>query len=184
MSLVDVTARGSFRAVATLGACAVLLAGCGGDGESADSEPAATETVTQSVTVSAEPAPSDDGGETASPDESAPAASGLPPKPRRDECVRIKTPRNGRYTVYDAGTAVVRRDGDRLRVGKVTQANGWKARVTERGGDDDVTVEFTPGGRGAELELDVELDDGRVRSEICADDRDDRDDRDDGDDRD
>lgn len=100
------------------------------------------------------------------------AAAGLPPKPRRDQCVEIDAPDNGRYTVYDAGKAVVRRDGDQLRVGNVDAARGWRARVTDRGGYDDVEIEFRP-GQDAELELEVEIDDGRIESKICAHDRDD-----------
>jgi len=92
---------------------------------------------------------------------------------RRDECVEIVTPRNGRYRVYNAGTAVVRRDGGRLRVGSVEAAPGWQARVSDRGDDDDVEIEFRPRQRGAELELEVEIDDGRIESKICVDDRDD-----------
>lgn len=181
-----------------LGLCGALLTGCGDD-EGSDGEQGATPT----VTVTATPSPTDTA--TPSPTESTPTvtestpspspddtdgtddtddtgaaggsgqAAGLPPRPRRGECVEITTPRNGRYRVYDAGRAVVRRDGGQLRIGGIDPAPGWQARVTERGGDDDVEIEFRHRRRGGVLELEVELDDGGVESQICADDRDDDD---------
>jgi len=177
------------RVVAVGSACGLLLTGCSGGEPS--SEPTATVTVTATETTTAssdatestestEPTEPTEPTETATPDGVSPpkddgdtgGSTGVAPKPLRDECVEITTPRDGRYTVYDAGTAVVRHGG-LLRVGEVAAARGWVARVTDRGGDDDVEVEFTPGGRGAELELEVEIDDGRVESQICVDDRDD-----------
>jgi hypothetical protein len=174
----------SIRAVAVVTACGLLLSACA-DGDDSSSQPAdpVTKTVTESPTASTEPTESPnksdgDDDEAAEDDDGGGSgtAAGLPPKPRRDECVDIAAPRNGRYRIYDAGTAVVRRDGGRLRVGSVNAARGWRARV-DRGDGDEVDITFRPRQRGAELELEVEIDDGRIESKICADDQeDDRDD--------
>lgn len=159
--------RRSWLLVVVAASSALLLSACGGAG---DEEPGQGATVTETVTRAESPSPSDTEGTD---DDGDGGDAGLPPRPARDECVDIDPPGNGRYQVYDAGRAVVRRDGGRLRVGDTAPASGWTARVTDRGGDDDVEIEFRPRGNGDVLELDVEIDDGRVEAQICADDRDD-----------
>ena len=152
-----------------------LFTGCGGD--SAEKADSASET----VTVTATPETDQDDAATDSPSPtqtpSAPTTtqppraqlfSGLPPRPGQDECVDVGARANGRYTVYEAGTAVVRRTGPRLVVGKVTPARGWQSRVDDRDSDE-VEIEFRKVPRN-ELDLEVELDDGRVEVQICADD--------------
>jgi hypothetical protein len=172
------SAIGQRGAVVLAASGTLLLGACGGDDQAAD-EPEATVTVTETASPSpTQPStPTDD--DTAGGDDGTPgAAAGLPPRPGRGECVEVAVPRQGRYRVYDAGLAVVRREGDRLLVGAVRANAGWNAQVTERGGDDDVEIEFRPSGTRPVLELEVELDDGRVEPQICADD-DDGDDQDD-----
>src|SRR5690606_34310228 len=134
-------------------ACGLLLTACGNGNESGG-EPAATvtETVTETAgepTGSPTESPSDT--EASEDDDNAGAgpAAALPPRPRRDECVDVKPPRDGRYVVYDAGEAVVRRDGGTLRVGNVNAARGWRQRVSDRD-EDEVEITFRPRRRGAE----------------------------------
>jgi hypothetical protein len=147
---------------------ALVLACCGGDGD-ADPAPTPEETVTETVTEPAqedtpttEPDDSDDNGGTQA------GAAGLPPRPARGECVYIDVAGDGRYTVYDAGTAVVRREGQRLVLGRTRAAAGWTATVDDRERRE-VEIEFRSDS-GEELDLEVEIDDGRVKAEICADD--------------
>lgn len=101
------------------------------------------------------------------PDASGPAAA-LPPRPARDTCVDIPPPADGRYTVYEAGSAVVEfRDG-RLVLGEVVAAEGWTSRVDDQEADE-VEIDFRRGGQEV-LDLEVEVDDGRVEAKICAED--------------
>ncbi len=146
-----------------------LLTACGGDtDDDGGSSPDASET----VTVTASPEPEATATPTQSPEASQPAeperVRGLPPRPGPDSCVDVRVRKDGKYTVYEAGTAVVRRGGTRLVVGKVTPAKGWTSRVDDRD-DDEVEIEFRK-SRNNELDLEVELDDGRVEVQICADD--------------
>jgi hypothetical protein len=75
---------------------------------------------------------------------------------------------DGSYTVYEAGTAVVTRDGDRLVLGEVSAAEGWTSRVDDQE-DDEVEIDFRDTA-GEVLDLEVEIDDGRLEIQICADD--------------
>jgi hypothetical protein len=93
-----------------------------------------------------------------------PSSPAEPTRPGPDECTPIGEAADGRYQVFEAGTAVVRHSGNRLKVGKLTPATGWTARV-DSADRDDVQVEFRKGGSG--LDLSLELDDGLVEVEIC-----------------
>lgn len=137
---------------------ALMLAGCGDDGDDAQA-PAPT------VTVTATPTP---GTATGAPAEPTPAAAPtsadqLGP----DQCLIVPEATDGRYTVGSAGTAVVTRDGNRLTVGDVQAASGWQARV-EMDEPDDVEIDFRNGQQ--QLDLEVEIDDGRFEAQICNDD--------------
>lgn len=155
----------------------LALAGCGDDGgnEAGNEEaaPAVTVPAREGATGTpsetrppTEPSGPPPGGASAAVPPGAPAPAGGRPAP--GSCVDIPEAPDGRYTVADAGTAVVTREGDRLVLGEVTPAEGWTHSVDDRDDDDEVEVEFR---RGAdELDLEVEIDDGRVEAEICADD--------------
>lgn len=155
--------------VAAVSAVALLLTGCGG---AEDTDPAANPepTVTETVTEYAESSPTNDSADDSTEAGGASDGSdaGLPPRPAQDECVRIEVPSEGNYTVYDAGRAVVRQDGQRLVLGDVQAASGWTANVDSRDRDE-VEIEFRSES-GEELEVEVEIDDGQLKSEICADD--------------
>lgn len=169
-------------AAVLLAGTALLVAGCSSSGESEPPEPVPVASPTPTATVTDD---DETDNSTATPDaddddDAGGVASGR--IPAQGECVDVSTPASGRYQVYKAGSAVVRRQGDRLVVGGVSPASGWTARVTESGGDDDVVIEFRRKGGPLVLQLEVELDDGRVEAQICSDTRDD-DDNDDRDDR-
>jgi hypothetical protein len=140
----------------------LAVAGCGGDDEPASAGgPVTLSTPTAAPTAS--PAPASGGA-------SAPgvtAVPGLPPRPAPGACVDVPEAPDGRYTVYDAGSVVVRRDGDRLALGEVRTGEGWTSRVDDQDGDS-VEVDLRRGDE--HLDLEVEVDDGRVEAEICADD--------------
>lgn len=154
-------------AAAVVAGLALVVTGCGdADETGAGTTPA--ETVTETVT---EPAQGDtaSASPTSSPDDTqGPGAAGLPPRPRRGTCVHVDAPDDGRYTVYDAGTAVVRHDGQRLALGEVDAAQGWTSRVDHRERRE-VEIKFRSDA-GDRLDLEVEIDDGRIKAEICADD--------------
>lgn len=145
-----------------------LLAACGGDADEDSGSASETVTVTASPEATAEsPTPTP----TPTPSTQSPSprgASGLPPRPGQDECVDVRVRPDGRYTVYEAGTAVVRRVGPRLVVGKVSPRPGWTSRIDDRERDE-VEIEFRASPRD-ELDLEVEIDDGKVEVQICADD--------------
>lgn len=61
----------------------------------------------------------------------------------------------------------MRSKGDRLVLGEVVPAEGWTYEVDDQD-DDEVEIEFRLDGE--ELDLEVELHDGRVEARICADD--------------
>jgi len=145
-----------WRLAAAAAVCALTVVGCAdGDDTPEPIAPAQSPTATQ---PEATPAPSPTGD-----------AAGQPAPPS-GSCVDLPEAADGRYPVGDAGTAVVRRDGDRLVVEEVEPSSGWTYHVTEHG-DDEVEIDFHRDG--VELELEVEIDDGRVEVEVCADDWDD-----------
>ncbi|WP_409332789.1 hypothetical protein [Trujillonella humicola] len=168
------------RTALLIGASALVLAACGGDdgggGTGGGGELPQTTDGTQPAPGSPEqPAPGtgtqdDDaaGGDAAGGDAAGGDAAGLPPRPQPGSCVDIPVPDDGVYTVYDAGTAVVRFEDGRLVLGEVRAAEGWTARVDDEE-PDEVEIDFR---RSADevLDLEVEIDDGRVEAEICNDD--------------
>lgn len=165
------------RPVLLAAAVTVALAGCGGgDDETSSSEgtqvPAPTEApATQTQSPAAQSPATQSPAQTTAPttgDDATTAPAGYPPRPRPGDCVDIPTADDSRYTVYEAGTAVVTPEGDRLVVGEVAAADGWTARVDDQD-DDEVEIDFRRNDEDV-LDLEVELDDGRVEVEICADD--------------
>lgn len=102
-----------------------------------------------------------DGAETSTAEPEAQAS------PAADECVAVPEPPNGVYAVADAGTVTVTMVDGALVLGDVAPAGGWEAEVVEES-DDEVEVELAAGGE--QLDLEVEIDDGAVVAQICADD--------------
>lgn len=103
--------------------------------------------------------------------EAPPAAGSSTPadadRPAPGSCVDLPEAPDGRYTVADAGTVTVDRDGDRLVLAAANPAEGWTADEVDRD-DDEVEVEFR--GDGVELDFEAEIDDGRLDVEVCSDD--------------
>lgn len=161
--------RGSLqrRLAAVAAVCALSLFGCADSDDTP--EPVAPE---QSPPSTPEQSPAATPPETTPTPPPTGGAAG-PPLPPPGSCVDLPEAADGRYTVGDAGTAVVRRDGDRLVVDEVVPSSGWTHRVTEHG-DDEIEIDFRRGGE--ELELEVEIDDGRVEVDVCVEDHDDADD--------
>lgn len=145
--------RRLFVSAAIVGALA--LAGCGNNGDTEEPPPT--------------PGPHDT---APTPPASPPAEQGTPgqaapERPAPGSCVDLPEADDGRYQVADAGTAVVRRDGGRLVIEEVEPASGWSTEVTENVIDE---VEIVFRGDGVELELEVEIDDGRTEVTVCHDD--------------
>ncbi len=90
------------------------------------------------------------------------------PRPAgRNQCVRLEPAPDGRYQVYDAGSAVVTFADGRLTLESVTPAEGWTHQVDDQE-PEEVEISFR---RGAEdLDLEIEVDDGRLEVSICNDD--------------
>ncbi|MGV0722060.1 hypothetical protein ABQF17_12735 [Mycolicibacterium elephantis] len=143
--------------VTALAGAVLLLPGCGSSGE------------TQSTVTVTEQAPA----ATASP--TAPAGTpqapqtdaAAPARPARDQCVRVEPAPDGRYQVFDAGSAVVTFADGRLTLESVTPADGWTHRVDDQE-PEEVEIAFRRGTE--ELDLEVEIDDGRLEVSICNDD--------------
>ena len=133
---------------------AFVLSACGSDG---DSEP---ETVTVTVPAATTAAP-------AEPVESPQQAAPGPARPAFDQCVAIEPAPDGRYQVFDAGSAEVTFADGRLTLVSVTPAEGWTYEVDDQE-PDEVEIEFRRGGE--ELDLELEIDDGRLEVDICNDD--------------
>lgn len=108
---------------------------------------------------------------TTAPTTDAAAAAGLPPRPERDRCVDLPEAADGVYTVYEAGTATVTATDGRLTLVDVQAADGWTSRVDDEEGEE-VQVDFRPDGQDTQdvLDLEVEVDDGRVQVQVCNDD--------------
>ncbi|UOY02585.1 hypothetical protein [Blastococcus sp. PRF04-17] len=144
----------------------LLLTACGNGGEQDDGGTAGSTGTTSEAPASS---PAETGSATAQETGAdGPVPAGYPPRPARDECVVIPEAADGAYTVYEAGTAVVTREGDRLVLGEVSAADGWTSRVDDQD-DDEIEIDFRRNGSDA-LDLEVELDDGRKEVKICADD--------------
>ncbi|MGV0792132.1 hypothetical protein [Mycolicibacterium sp. XJ1819] len=145
--------RRPIAATALVGA-ALLLAGCG-----SSDEPQPTVTVT-------EPAPTTTGHAPSAPTPAPRAGVAEPARPGLDQCVRLAPTADGRYQIYDAGTAVVVFADGRLTLESVTPADGWTHRVDDQR-PDEVEIEFRRGAE--ELDLEVEIDDGRLEVTVCND---------------
>ncbi|BBY83775.1 hypothetical protein H7I53_20355 [Mycolicibacterium pulveris] len=147
--------------VTALAGAVLLLPGCGSSGE------------TESTVTVTEPAPTATASPTATaPQTGAPApvpqtGPAAPARPARDQCVRVEPAPDGRYQVFDAGSAVVTFADGRLTLESVTPADGWTHRVDDQE-PEEVEIAFRRGGE--ELDLEVEIDDGRLEVSICNDD--------------
>lgn len=143
--------------VGTALAGAVLLLPACGSGDDTQSTVTVTEPAATTAETSAPP-----------PDTAAPAqADGPPARPARDQCVRIDPAPDGRYQVFDAGSAVVTFADNRLTLETVTPAEGWTHQVDDEE-PDEVEIEFRRGDE--QLDLELEVDDGRLEVKICNDD--------------
>jgi hypothetical protein len=140
---------------------ALLLAGCNGGDDEAAPEPAPETAPTLPPAPDQIPAEDPD-----APEEGAAAPDG-PVRPAQGSCVDLPEAPDGFYRVFEAGSAVVTRDGDQLVLGEITPSEGWEARVDDQD-DDEIEIEFFRGNE--ELDLEIEIDDGRVEVEVCADD--------------
>jgi len=71
--------------------------------------------------------------------------------------------------VYETATVTVT-DG-RLAIADVQAADGWTSPVDDEDADE-VEIDFRPDAQGTQdvLDLEVEIDDGRVEVQICNDD--------------
>jgi hypothetical protein len=140
---------------AVLAGGALVLSACGSD---AESQP---QTVTETATAQATTTPAD------APVAPAQDAPQMPARPALNQCVAVDPAPDGRYQVFDAGSAVVTFADGRLTIESVTPAEGWTHRVDDQE-PDEVEIEFQ---RGAEqLDLELEVDDGRLEVDICNDD--------------
>ncbi|KUH94279.1 hypothetical protein AU189_04785 [Mycolicibacterium acapulense] len=145
--------------VTALAGVALLLPGCG-----SGAEPQSTVTVTESASPSSSPqaTPTQNTPPPAAPQTGVAA----PARPGRNQCVRLEPAPDGRYQVYDAGSAVVTFADGRLTLESVTPAEGWTHRVDDQE-PEEVEISFR---RGAEdLDLEIEVDDGRLEVSICND---------------
>jgi len=157
------TYRGVMRTttlgVTAFAGAALLLVACGSSDQTESTvtvtEPAAT---TEATTTTGPAGPGE---------QNAPPADGTPMRPARDQCVRIDPAPDGRYQVFEAGSAVVTFADGRLTVESVTPAEGWTHQVDERE-PGEVEIEFRRDAEQLDLELDV--DDGRLEVKICNDD--------------
>lgn len=143
--------------VTALAGAVLLLPGCGSSGE------------TQSTVTVTEQAPAATASPTA-PAGTPPApqtGAAAPARPARDQCVRVEPAPDGRYQVFDAGSAVVTFADGRLTLESVTPADGWTHRVDDQE-PEEVEIAFRRGTE--ELDLEVEIDDGRLEVSICNDD--------------
>lgn len=154
------------RTWTVLAAAALALAGCAGDDEpETGPPPGATTEPAPTGTSPGTPAPDASAPDTSAPD---PAGAGVQELPPPDSCVTIDEAPDGRYTVAEAGTAVVTREGDALVLGEVEPGAGWTYQVEDEERDE-VEIEFRRDD-GTEVDLEVELDDGRTEVKVCSDD--------------
>ncbi|WP_193047588.1 hypothetical protein [Mycolicibacterium baixiangningiae] len=142
---------------------ALVLSGCGSGGGSSP------ETVTE--TVSAPPAASQDTTPpgTAPPGTTPPGTTPpgtAPARPAVGQCVRLEPAPDGRYQVFDAGSAQVTYADGRLTVGPVTPAEGWTHEVADQE-PAEVEIDFRRGAENLDLEIDVDRD--RLEVKVCND---------------
>lgn len=168
---------------AVLGVAALALSACGGtdSGSTVGPVEVGTETVPGSATTddagdgttssTTDDSTTDDSTTPTAGDTGTAEAAGLPPRPERDRCVDVPEATDGVYTVYEAGTATVTVADGRLTLVEVQAADGWTSRVDDEDADE-VQIDFRPDGQGSQdvLDLEVEVDNGRVEVRICNDD--------------
>ncbi len=103
-----------------------------------------------------------------------PAATTAPPQrgitapptgQRQPGCDVLPEAVDGVYPVRDAGEIVVTREGNALWLVETRPAEGWTATGDTEDDADDVEVYFRSGDR--EIELEAEIDDGRLKVEVC-----------------
>lgn len=128
-----------------------MLAACGGDdGPSAGD---GQETVTVTTPAPAQQATTERDDDT----------TATRPRDRTrtddDRCRRLN--RTGPIDMAGAGSVRLNRSGGRLSVSRVRPNRGWRADVERDDDRDEVKVEFRRGDR--EVELEAEIDDGRLR---------------------
>src|SRR5690606_35628303 len=64
----------------------------------------------------------------------------------------------------DAGDVTLRVEGDRLVLVDVQPSDGWTHRVDEDD-DDEIEIDFRDNGR--EIDFEAEIDDGRLKIDVC-----------------
>nr|WP_090344430.1 hypothetical protein [Mycolicibacterium malmesburyense]CRL75945.1 hypothetical protein CPGR_03767 [Mycolicibacterium malmesburyense] len=143
--------------VTALAGAALVLAGC-----DASSETQTTVTVTESA-----PTTQPQGGQSAPPGTAPQTGAAAPARPARDQCVRLEPAPDGRYQVFDAGSAVVTFADGRLTLESATPAEGWTHQVDDQEAEE-VEIKFRRGAEELDLELDV--DKGRLEVKVCNDD--------------
>ena len=115
-----------------------------------------------------------DGGAQALPEEgsadpgaSEPATVSGGESPAPGTCVQVAAAGDGVYPVADAGIVTITFTEGALALAVVEPFAGWAYEVT---GDEPSKVEVELRKNGEELDLEVEVDDGDVMAEVCADD--------------
>lgn len=149
------------RMAPVLAPALLLVAACTGGSDTA--EPG----VTVPAPTDVSPTPTDDDDQTSPGTASGPSASTAVGRPAPGTCSDLAEAADGVYRVADAGEAEVRREGDQLVVGEVRPAEGWTHEVVEAE-QHEVEIEFRRGGE--EVDLEIEIDDGRLTADLCSDD--------------
>lgn len=106
-----------------------------------------------------------DGDATAGPSATVGVEAGASPTP--GSCLEVPTAGDGVYPVADAGIVTVTVTDDALALAAVEPFAGWEYEVAE---DEPGRVEVELRKNGAEVDLEVEVEDGEVLAEVCADD--------------
>lgn len=81
-------------------------------------------------------------------------------------CERLAERPDGVYAVGDAGEAVLEFDGSTVRVVETRPAEGWTATEDTEDDDDEVEVTFSSDDDRS-IELEAEVDDGRLEIDVC-----------------
>ena len=156
----------SVRLALLVPVAALALTACGSDDRTGETSTGAPLDLGASAAASTAASAAASSAASAAPNVSAATAVGTA-RPALDTCVSLPETTDGLYTVADAGTVVVTRDGDRLVLGAVSPAAGWTSTVTDND-DSEIEVEFRMGAD--ELDFQADLDDGRYEIEVCSDD--------------
>lgn len=81
-------------------------------------------------------------------------------------CERLEERPDGVYAVGDAGEAVLEFDGSTVRLVETRPAEGWTATDDTEDDDDEVEVTFSSDDDRS-IELEAEVDDGRLEIDVC-----------------